>query len=301
MSVSTNQNRFSSLGDGVNDTFNFPSYFKANSDMLVLVADNAGNVSEKILDVDYGITGFVTAGFGYKNGADIVFNVAPSATDTVILINNPSPLQNTVLALNSVYPPQKIESTLDSIILIIQRITDVLYSRTVALKDGVIALFDPTLPIDIADVANQGKVIITDPTGTNTFVMGPSVDDIENAAQNAADAAQSAADALASKNVAVAAAVQSTQSAADAAAFAEQVGEIEEVDTTGGNVPKTLPLASDGLQFVTYINKSFGSANAVIVSPTGPDLIHGQASDSLGAGEVGKYWSNGVDAWYKID
>lgn len=300
MSVSTNQNRFSSLGDGSNVTFNYPSYFKSQPDILVIVTDDSGNVSVKTLDVDYSIVGTPVAGFGYKNGADIVFAVAPSATDTVILINNPTPLQNTLLPLNSVYAPQKIESTLDSIVLFIQRVFSLL-SRAVTLKDGMIETFDPSLPIDIADVANQGAVVMTDPAGGNKFVMGPTVDEIEAAAQNAADAAQSAADALASENVAVAAAVQSTQSAADAAAFAEQVGEIEEVDTTGGNVPKTLPLASDGLKFVTYINKSFGSANAVIVTPTGPDLIHGQASDSLNAGEVGKYWSNGVDAWYKID
>lgn len=258
MSVSTNQNRFSSLGDGANLTFNFPSYFKANPDMLVLVTDNAGNISIKVLDVDYGITGFVTAGFGYKNGADIIFNVAPLVTDTVILINNPVPLQGTILALNSVYPPQKIESTLDSIVLIIQRIFS-LVSRAVTLKDGMVDAFDPTLPIDIANIANRGATVIVDPNGGNKFVMGP---------------------------------VLSGSASTDG---------VEEVDTTGGNVVKTLPAASDGKQFATFINTTFGGAFNVNVGVTGGDTLNGGAGDSLGAGEVGQYWSNGADAWYKIN
>lgn len=259
MSVSTNQNRFSSLGDGANLTFNFPSYFKANADMRVLVTDNAGNTSVKVLDVDYGITGFVTAGFGYENGADIIFNIAPSATDTVILINDPNQLQNTVLAPNSTYPPQKIESTFDAIVLIIQRIADVLFSRAVVMKDGMIDPFDPTLPIDIASVANRGAAMITDPNGGNKFVMGPVLSGSASA------------------------------------------GSVEEVDTTGGNVPKTLPAASDGKQFVTFINTTFGGAFNVNVGVTGGDTLNGGAGDSLGAGEVGTYWSNGTSKWYKIN
>jgi len=307
MSVSTNQNRFSSLGDGVNLTFNFPGYFKANANMMVLVNDGAGNVSEKVLDVDYGITGAFTSGFGYLNGADIIFNVAPSATDTVILINSPAPLQSTVLALNSVYPPQKIESTLDSITLIIQRIYDVLFSRTVALKDGVTELFDPTLPIDIADVDNQGAVIITDPAGTNTFKMGPTVDEIENAASEAAAAAASAAAALASENTAVAAAVQSTESAADAAAFSEAVQAFATLpvlsDTSGGPVAANLPAVVGGVpKMVTYINKSFGSGNDLTLTPTGvATSVMGAANIAVGSGEVVQLWFDGIDTWWKLN
>jgi hypothetical protein len=297
MSVSTNQNRFSSLGDGVNDTFNFPSYFKSQPDILVLVTDDTGIVTTKVLDVDYSINGTPVAGFGYKNGADIVFAVAPLATDTVILINDPTPLQNTVLAAYSAYPPQKIESTLDSIILIFQRVYDMMFSRTVVMKDGMVDPFDPTLPIDLATVDNQGKVMITDPAGSNTFVMGPSADDIENAQQYAADAAASAAAALASENVAVAAAVQATESAADVAAY---ISDFNEVDTSGGDVPVILPLAIDGKRIISYINK-LGSAFNIDVTPSGGDTIHGDPSDSLGTGEVGQYWSNGTDTWYRIN
>lgn len=297
MSVSTNQNRFSQVGDGVNDTFIYPSYFKAKPDILVIVTDDAGNVSVKTLDVDYSINGAVTAGFGYVNGASIVFGAAPANNETVIIINNPSPLQSTVLAANSVYPPQKIESTLDAIVLFIQRIFSLL-SRAVTLKDGMIDTFDPSLPVDLASVANQGKVIITDPAGGNKFVMGPSADEISDAAAQAAAAAASAAAALASENTAVAAAVQATQSAADAQAF---LSDFNEIDTSGGNVNVTLPPAIDGIRIISYINKNFGGAFSVIVGKTGGDTIHGDANDVLAAGEVGQYWSNGTDTWYRIN
>ena len=307
MSVSTNQNRFSQLGDGLNTAFNFPSYFKAKTDILVLVTDDQGNVSTKVLEVDYSIVGVVTAGFGYVNGAIINFNVAPANTDTVIIINDPNQLQNTVLPANSIYPPQKIESTLDAIVLIIQRIADVLFSRTVALKDGMIENFDPTLPIDLASVANQGKVIITDPDGGNKFVMGPSADDIENAQDYATAAAASAAAALVSETNATEASVLANMAAADAAANLEAVQAFATLpvlsDTSGGPVGLNLPAVVAGTpKMVTYINKSFGSGNDLTLTPTGDATnVMGEADIAVGSGEVVQLWFDGVDTWWKLN
>lgn len=263
MSVSTNQNRFTQVGDGANTTFNYPSYFKSKQDIKVSVTlvDDDGNivsVNEKILDTDYGIAGAVTAGFGYVNGAAINFNVAPSDKEIVVLVGDPNQLQNTVLAPNSVYPPVKIESTFDAIVLMLQRIADVLFSRTVALKDGMIDAFDPTLPIDIASVENRGKAVIVDPDGGNKFVMGPTV---------------------------------------------QTPGvSLESVDVTGGDEARVLPAAADnGGKIVGYVNSSIGSANKIDVSTTGGDNVHGQATDQIFAGEVRQYWSDGVSGWWIIN
>ena len=306
MSVSNNQNRFSQLGDGVNDTFIYPSYFKAKPDILVLVTDDAGNVSVQVLDVDYSIAGAVTAGFGYVNGASIVFNVAPADDETVIIINNPTPLQSTVLAANSVYPPQKIESTLDAVVLIIQRIFS-LVSRAVTLKDGMIDTFDPSLPIDIASVANQGRVVITDPDGGNVFKMGPSADEIENAQDYAAQAAASAAAAAASETTATEASVLANQAAADAAANLEAVQAFATlpvlVDTSVDSVAANLPTVVTGTpKMVTYINKSFNSGNDLTLTPTGvATSVMGEANIAVGSGEVVQLWFDGATTWWKLN
>lgn len=284
MSVSTNQNRFSMLGDGSNVTFNFPGYFKAKSDMLVMVTDNLGNVSVKVLDVDYSIVGVVTAGFGYESGADIIFNVAPSNIETVILINNPIPLQNTVLALNSVYPPQKIESTLDSIILIIQRIFS-LVSRAVTLKDGMIDNFDPSLPIDIASVANQGKVFITDPAGGNKFIMGPTADEIENA-----------------QGYSIAAAASEAAAEAAAILVSGYIATPIKVDTSAGDVNLTFPTPTPGQpRAFTYINETINGVNFIVLDAPIGFTVHGQAQDELGGGEVGQYYYDGQTTFWRTN
>lgn len=307
MSVSTNQNRFSQLGDGLNTAFNFPSYFKAKTDILVLVTDDQGNVSTKVLDVDYSIVGAVTAGFGYVNGAIINFNVAPADTDTVILISDPNQLQNTVLPANSIYPPQKIESTFDAIVLMLQRIASVLFSRAVVLKDGMIDAFDPTLPIDIASVANRGRVVITDPDGGNVFKMGPSADEIENAQDYATQAAASAAAAAASETTAIEASVLANEAAADAAANLEAVQAFATlpvlVDTSVGSVAANLPAVVTGTpKMVTYINKSFNSGNDLTLTPTGvATSVMGEANIAVGSGEVVQLWFDGATTWWKLN
>lgn len=294
MTLSTLQNRFVFAGDGVSTVFPFNAKFLAETDLKVLEVDDTTFVeTPKTIATHYTVSG------GGNATGSVTMLVAPAAGKTLIIYRDPALTQDLDIIENDRLPVEEVEKRLDKLTQITQRLAEKLL-KAVALHEALDpANFDIRLPKDIIDMVNFGKVLRVNDTGDG-LDYGPTVQEIEDAAAEAAAAAASAAAALASENVAVAAAVQSTQSAADAAAFAEQVGEIEEVDTTGGDVPKTLPLASDGLKFVTYINKSFGSAFSVIVSPTGPDLIHGEASDSLGAGEVGKYWSNGVDAWYKI-
>jgi hypothetical protein len=295
MTLSTLQNRFSFAGDGTSTVFPFNAKFLADTDLKVLEVDDTTYVeTPKTIATHYTVSG------GNNAAGSVTMLVAPAAGKTLIIYRDPSLTQDLDLIENDRLPVEELEKRLDKLTQITQRLAEKL-AKAVALHEATDpADFDIRLPKDIIDMVNFGKVLRVNDTGDG-IDYGPNLQDIEDAEANALAAAASAVAAAASEATAVAAAVQATESAADAAAFAEQVGEIEEVDTTGGNVPKTLPLASDGLQFVTYINKSFGSSNAVIVSPTGPNLIHGQASDSLGAGEVGKYWSNGVDAWYKID
>jgi len=69
-------------------------------------------------------------------------------------------------------------------------------------------------------------------------------------------------------------------------------------DTTGGAFTVTLPAASsnDGVSF-TVKHVTFGGANDVTVAMTGGDTIEGAAGDTLTAGDVKVYISNGTN-WY---
>lgn len=307
MSVSTNNNRFSQVGDGVNTAFNYPSYFKSKNELSVIVVDSLGNVIPKVLDVDYNVVGFVTAGFGYLSGAMVNFVTAPLATETVILINNPDPLQNTVLAPNSSYPPKKIESTFDSLVLMIQRITDILFFRTVSLKDADTKPFDPTLPMGIGDISNKGRVIITDPVSGDSFVMGPNADDIGNAQLYAAQAAASAAAAAISEANAGQYSILANMAAADAAANLQAIQSfvtgISLTDTTGGPVAVNLPAVVAGTPMsATFINKSFNSGNDLTLTPVGiATNIMGAPSINVGSGEIAQMWFDGVDTWWKLN
>jgi hypothetical protein len=69
-------------------------------------------------------------------------------------------------------------------------------------------------------------------------------------------------------------------------------------DTTGGAFTVTLPAASsnDGVSF-TVKHVTFGGANDVTIAMTGGDTIEGAAGDTLTAGDVKVYISNGTN-WY---
>ena len=74
------------------------------------------------------------------------------------------------------------------------------------------------------------------------------------------------------------------------------------VDTSAGSVPKVLPLAvSVPNAVVTYINQNFGGVFAINIGVTGADTLNGGAGDTLNAGEVGQYWSDGISKWYKLN
>lgn len=307
MSVSATPSRIAYAGNGVTTVFNFPYYFQSQPDLKVaLFVVATGAITPLTRNVDFTIAGAVTAGFGYLTGANVnipgattnVPAVVPAGT-SVVMYRDPPLLQNLELPLNSAYVPEPIEAEFDAETLMLQRLSDLL-SRAMRLPDGMSATFDTTLPSTMALVASQNCVIAINATGDG-FVVGPSLTGIDtivaDAEAAAAAAAASEAAAAASEATAVAAAAAAAQSATDAAAF---VNDFHEEDTSAGDIPVSLPLASAGIRLISYINKP-GSAFSILVSPTGGDTIHGDPGDTLDAGEVGQYWSNGVDTWYRVN
>lgn len=302
--VSTTQSRIGYTGNGVSTAFAFPYYFQEQADLkLFTFVPLTGVFVPLVLNVDYSIAGAFTPGFGYESGATVtvpgsttnVPAVLPNTTK-LVMFRDAAELQDLNLPANTPYPPRPIESEFDALVLMMQRLYDVMSSRAAKLPDGFGGVFDPTLPADIALAANQGCTIVTDPTGT-FLEMGPSIGSISNAAADAAAAAASAAAALASETAAAASAAAAAISAAAALASLT----VTPIDVTAGDVPQTLPsaAANSGVTII-LLNISFASANHIAVSPTGGDLIMGAASDTVEAGESKRYWSDGISNWYII-
>ncbi len=300
--VPTTPSRIAYTGDGVSTSFAFPYYFQEQADLKVFTYVLAtGVLVPLVLNVDYSIVGAVTPGFGYESGAALsipgattnVPAVIPNTTK-VVIFRDPSEIQDLNLPVNSSYPPPSIESELDALTLMMQRLYDVMTARTAKLPDGFADTFDPTLPKEIALVANKGATLVVDPAG-GFFSMGPSIAAIGNAAADAAAAAASATAAAASE---VAAAADAAAAAADAAAAAASaamaVGSIVPIDVSAGDVPYNLPGAA------ANPGKILASPNHIAVSTTGGDTIMGAATDTVEAGESKRYWSDGISQWYLI-
>lgn len=71
------------------------------------------------------------------------------------------------------------------------------------------------------------------------------------------------------------------------------------VDTSGGNVIATLPVASTSAgSIISFKNKTFGGANHIAITPDGTDQIEGaNAATNLNDGEFMKLFCNGT-AWF---
>lgn len=285
MTVSSTANRISYVGDTVTTLFAFPYYFVAQSDLIVALFDTVvKTITPLILGTNYNITGTLDSNNAYSIGAEInlIGGLVPTTTQFLAIVRAPAEIQNFHPVNNAAANPAQNEFAYDKLTLMVQRLQD-LAGRSIALPDGFVGTFNPQIPFTLPGVANAGCTLITDSTG-QFFIVGPNAAAIANAQGYATAAATSAAAA-----------------AASAAAAAASNNNISEVDTSGGNVNKTLPAANGGKQTITYINENFGGPNSVLVGVTGTDHLNGGVGDVLNAGEVGTYWSNGVSKWYKLN
>ena len=290
MTLSTLQNRFSFAGNGITQIFPFNVKFIKDTDLKVIEVDDVTKVeTPKTITTHYTVSG------GNNATGSITMLVAPLANKTLIIYRDTSVDQDLDLIENDRLPVEEVEKRLDKAAQLAQRLKEKIL-RAIGLREGFTGTFDTRLPIGIDDPANAEKVIIINAT-SDGLDLGPTATEIADAEAFAIAAAASAVAAAASEAVAVAAAVQATESAADAAAF---LSDFNEVDTSGGDVNVTLPLASDGIRIISYINK-VGSGFNINVGLTGGDNLHGGAGDTLSTGDVGQYWSNGINIWYRVN
>lgn len=285
------------IGNNSASVYSFTFQIVNLTDLLVVKRTDLGVESELDINTDYSVDYSL-----HDLGGNITLIAGNLPTDFALMIRRKKPLdQETDIRNQGAYFPEVIEDTFDQEVMNDQQQQEEI-DRSFKCAETETG-FDATMPYGIID--NPGAVIVVNNAGDG-LDFGPTVSQIAAASGSAAAAAASAAAAAASETVAVDAAVQATQSAADAADFAAMaqaaIANVTEVDTSGGDVAETLPLANVGKQFVSFINTDFGGPNKVNVSPPGGNtLMNGAGPDPLGAGEVGTYWSNGVTKWYRMN
>lgn len=233
MTVSTTASRIGYTGDGTTTSFSFPYYVQLQSDLELAIYDTLlQTITPLVLNTDYTLAGTFTPGFGYltgltaaiPGGSTNVPAVIPS-TSNLVIYRDPAEVQNLSLPPNTPYPPAPTEAGLDALVLMMQRLQDLL-SRSVRMPDGFPLAFDPTLPIGMFGSVTGGCTIVTDPTGA-FFQVGPALSQIAQASDDAATAAAAAASAASAQASADAASTSATSAAAAAAASASAASDSE--------------------------------------------------------------------------
>lgn len=151
MGVSSTTNRVKLAGNGSSTTFAFPYYFFNQSDLLVFVYDTLlGGITSYILNTDYTISGTANYQGIYPSGANVVFgDYVPLSTDIVVIVRNPSEVQNFNILENGIIPSTSLVQQLDYLTLLIQRLEDQV-SRSMFVPDGAGEAFNGALPSNIA-------------------------------------------------------------------------------------------------------------------------------------------------------
>ncbi len=162
MPVSSSTNRVVYNGDGSSASFAFAYEFHSQADLYVYTYNSSRIVasSTKLLNTDYTILGTADAQGRYTNGALVIFNSSPSATDLVSIVRAPTTTQPFGLQFNQVIPNAELTKALDRLVLIEQRMSDHI-GRSIRLTEAFPFTFDPRLP----DRLPSGAPIIVSSSG----------------------------------------------------------------------------------------------------------------------------------------
>lgn len=160
MSVASTGNRAGPYAcNGVTTTFSFPYYFLAQSDLVVMIDDGAGNIVTKTLTTDYTITGTQAANGTYPSGGSVVFGVAP-ASGSLSIVRKPAFTQASHWVDGDADPAAVKETAFDKATLLIQYLLD-RAARVPFLPDGFAKTFNNQLPALIP----ANSTLATNPTG----------------------------------------------------------------------------------------------------------------------------------------
>jgi len=154
MSFSSTVDRVAYSGNGVTTAFSFSYIFFDQSDLVVVKKNNTTGVeTAQTITTHYTVSGTQANGV-YVNGGTVTFLSAPASGETVIIYRDRAATQELDLDENGKIPSESLEKQLDKIATYIQRVKNKL-ARTIGLKEGFTASFDPTLP---ALMTNKGYI-----------------------------------------------------------------------------------------------------------------------------------------------
>lgn len=112
MTVTTTNSRITYVGDGITTVFPFPYYFLLATDLVVYFNSALQT------------TGYSVSGAGQDSGGIVAFSVPPPVGTTIILLRDPDRFQNTKLPPNDPFPAKAVETGLDKLTMLVQRIYD---------------------------------------------------------------------------------------------------------------------------------------------------------------------------------
>ena len=151
MTVSTTTNRVSFTGDGVSTSFSFPYSVLAAADLKVYLAGTL-----KTLTTHYTLSGTAP----YTSGTNVQFLSAPAAAAAIVILRDPAITQAVDITDNDDLPATSIETPLDRLTMICQRLRDSL-DRSFTLSDSDVSGASLVLPTPAAS-----KLIGWDSAGT---------------------------------------------------------------------------------------------------------------------------------------
>jgi len=146
MTVSTTNNRTSAAGNDVSTDFAFPNKFLLNSDLVVLIVNDATGVAvTQVLDTDYTV-----AGAGDAGGGTVTMATPPATGETLVIYRDSALTQLTDLVNGDPLDVEVgVERSFDRATLQIQRLRD-LSDRSLRFNDADTSGADPVLPVPVA-------------------------------------------------------------------------------------------------------------------------------------------------------
>lgn len=163
MTISATENRIEHSGDGLTVAFAYPYRFLEDGDLDVYVRTSAGAETLQTITTHYSVSGA-----GGASGGAVTFVTAPSATETVVIVNNPSATQTTDYVSSDPFPAGSHENALDRAMLCIQALGDRV-DRSVQLTA---AAADPSNPITI-DLSQVSRIVGINAAGDGLQYLEP--------------------------------------------------------------------------------------------------------------------------------
>ncbi|MDQ0391124.1 hypothetical protein [Labrys monachus] len=213
MSITTNDNRRSYGGDGLNTAFAFSIPFTAASDLVALLRAPDGTQTLQVLGTDYTVSGA-----GNPAGGTVTFTTAPASGVTVVIYRDVPLTQPMNLQDGGPLPAATANGAFDRLTMMMQR----LYERVAR---GITLRETDTPGAGTLDAGGNELANLADGTQTSSAVTVGQLAAVTPVLDGLAAAAQASADSAASSSAtAQGAASAASGSAASASAAASSAG-----------------------------------------------------------------------------